>query len=49
MEWNTRNPGADNDETTASRRSDVIEFGAEEQDTEVLAFEVCKGLVLALD
>jgi hypothetical protein len=49
MEWNTKYPDTELNETTVSRRSDLIEFGSEAEDTEVHAFELCKGLICPLD
>jgi hypothetical protein len=49
MEWYTRTPEPEIAETTASRRSEVIEFGKEDPDDDVLEFEICKGLTCILD
>ena len=39
-----------NDETLATRRSELIEFGEDTSDgADVLEFEVCKGLICTLD
>jgi len=39
-----------NEETLATRRSELIEFGEDTSDgSEVHEFEVCKGLICTLD